>query len=125
MTAGKTILIIDDDFDFHTLVGAVLRKSGYCVKSIFDGKIKEILGTLKGCDMVLLDVELPSMDGVEVGQKVREDPRGKTIPIIMITGHTDGEILFKASKANAFIQKPFTISGLMKKITEGFTQANA
>ena len=117
-TLDKTILIIDDDSDFHTLVGSVLRKSGYKVLSLFDGRIKDVFSMAKTCDMVLLDVELPTVDGVEVGKQLKSDPVTKQIPIIMITGHTEGEKLYQESKANAFIQKPFSLSGLLNKIGE-------
>ena len=117
---NKTILIIDDDADFHTLVGSVLKKSGYKVLSLFDGRIKEVFNMVKRCDMVLLDVELPTADGVEVGKQLKSDPKTQAIPIIMITGHTDGEKVFQESRANFFIQKPFMLSGLVTKIKECF-----
>lgn len=117
-TADKTILIIDDDSDFHTLVSIALKNSGYKVKSLFDGTIKEVFNMVKACDMVLLDVELPSANGAEVGKQLKSDPATQNIPIIMITGHTEGEKIFKQSKANAFIQKPFLLSGLLNKVKE-------
>jgi DNA-binding response OmpR family regulator len=117
-TLDKTILIIDDDSDFHVLVGSVLKKSGYKVLSLFDGTIKEVYKMVKSCDMVLLDIELPSVDGVEVGKQLKGDPNTQRIPIIMITGHTEGEKLFLESRANAFIQKPFLLTGLLSKIKE-------
>jgi DNA-binding response OmpR family regulator len=117
-TSDKTILIIDDDSDFHMLVGSVLKKSGYKVLSLFDGTIKEVYKIVKSCDMVLLDIELPSVDGVEVGKQLKNDPSTQCIPIIMITGHTEGEKLFRESRANAYIQKPFLLTGLLSKIKE-------
>jgi DNA-binding response OmpR family regulator len=117
-TPDKTILIIDDDSDFHMLVGSVLKKSGYKVLSLFDGTIKEVYKMVKSCDMVLLDIELPSVDGVEVGKQLKNDPSTQCIPIIMITGHTEGEKLFRESRANAYIQKPFLLTGLLSKIKE-------
>jgi DNA-binding response OmpR family regulator len=117
-TPDKTILIIDDDSDFHVLVGSVLKKSGYKVLSLFDGTIKEVYKIVKSCDMVLLDIELPSVDGVEVGKQLKGDPSTQCIPIIMITGHTEGEKLFRESRANAYIQKPFLLTGLLNKIKE-------
>jgi DNA-binding response OmpR family regulator len=121
--AEKTILIIDDDLDFHTLVGGVLRKAGYKVRSLFEGRVSQVFTSIRACDMVLLDIELPGVDGVEVGRRLKSDPSTQNIPIIMITGHTEGERLFKEAKANDFIQKPFQLSGLLNKITEGLRTA--
>jgi response regulator RpfG family c-di-GMP phosphodiesterase len=121
--AEKTILIIDDDLDFHTLVGGVLRKAGYKVRSLFEGKVNQVFSLITTCDMVLLDIELPGVDGVEVGKRLKSDPSTRNIPIIMITGHTEGEKLFREAEANDFIQKPFQLSGLLTKITEGLRSA--
>jgi DNA-binding response OmpR family regulator len=117
---GKTILIIDDDADFHTLVSSLLKKSGYTVLSLFDGSINNIFGLITTCDMVLLDVELPVTDGVEIGKQLKSDSKTMNIPIIMITGHSDSEKVFLESKANFLVQKPFMFSGLLAKINEYF-----
>jgi response regulator RpfG family c-di-GMP phosphodiesterase len=120
-TLHKTILIIDDDMDFHTLISRWLINSGYSVKSLFDGSIKDVYRAASQCDMVLLDIELPTVDGVEVGRKLKSNPKTMGIPVIMISGHTDGDKLFHEARANHFIQKPFSLNLLLNKVKETFS----
>lgn len=118
MELYKTILIVDDDQDFHLLVGSVLRSSGYNVKSLFEGAVSRIVSAAKNCDIVLLDIQLPGDSGVDIGRQLKSDPRTEKTPVILISGHTDGEQLFIMSHADAFIPKPFVLSGLLIKIKE-------
>jgi response regulator RpfG family c-di-GMP phosphodiesterase len=118
MELHKTILIIDDDQDFHIILGSVLRHSGYKVKSLFEGAVNKIADIAKNCDMVLLDIQLPGDSGVEIGRQLKTNPDTENIPIILISGHTDGEQLFVRSHADAFVQKPFVLSRLLIKINE-------
>jgi CheY-like chemotaxis protein len=114
---GKTILIIDDDQDFHMLVGSMLRNSGYRVRSLFEGTTNAVSRLAKKSDMVLLDIELPGDSGVDIGKRLKADPSTANIPVILISGHTELDALFVASQANACLQKPFSLHGLLKKIT--------
>lgn len=118
MNKNKTILIIDDDVDFHTLIGTILRNSGYKVKSLFEGTIKAASRIARKCDIVLLDFELPGTNGVDLGRQLKSDPATECIPVILISGHLEGPQLFKESKANAFLEKPFSVPGLLEKIRE-------
>jgi two-component system alkaline phosphatase synthesis response regulator PhoP len=114
----KTILIIDDDLDFHTLVGGMLRNSGYKIKSLLNGAIIRALSVAQKADMILLDIELPETNGIDVCQQLKQNSSTENIPIILISGHTEGDTLFKESQADAFMQKPFSLAGLLNKINE-------
>jgi CheY-like chemotaxis protein len=118
MKVNKTILVIDDDVDFQMMVGHVLNGSGYKVKSLLEGHCNKASRMARICDMVLLDIELPGDSGVDVGKQLKSDPSTENIPIIMISGHSEGQELCRESHANAFIQKPFSFSGLLLKIKE-------
>jgi CheY-like chemotaxis protein len=112
MELNKTVLIIDDDLDFQMMVSDVLHRSGYKVKSILEGRINSVMKIAKKCDMILLDIDLPGMNGVEVGKKLKENPATENIPIILISGDSEGELNSKACHAGGFILKPFSLSGL-------------
>ena len=62
------VLIIDDDVDFQFMVGTMLRSSGYSVKSLLEGKLPTTLTLARDCDVILLDIELPGMSGVDLGK---------------------------------------------------------
>ena len=68
--------------------------------------------------MILLDIELPGMSGVDLGKQLKATPATANIPILLVSGHNKCETLFIESEANAFFQKPFSLSGLMSKIQE-------
>jgi twitching motility two-component system response regulator PilH len=118
MELSKTILIVDDDLDFQMMVSGVLNRSGYKVKSILEGRIKSVLKVAKECDMILLDLSLPGMNGVEVGKKLKANPSTESIPIILISGDSEVDRSCQACHANGFILKPFSLSGLLLKIKE-------
>lgn len=118
MNLEKTILVIDDDLDFQLMIGNMLRTSGFIVKTQLDGNVNHTLDSAKGCDMVLLDIELPGLSGVDLGKKLKSSPETLNIPIIMMSGHPECQSLFAESKANALIPKPFPLSRLMAKIRE-------
>jgi len=112
----KRVLIIDDDIDFQFMVGSMLRTSGYEVKTLLEGKLSAAVNMAGQCDIVILDVELPGTSGVDLGMELRSAPETSNIPIILVSGHADGNELFSQSKANAYIQKPFSLTALMNTI---------
>jgi CheY-like chemotaxis protein len=118
---GKTILVIDDDLDFQYMISTMLENIGFGVKNLVEGKLSAALNSAKVCDMILLDVELPGTNGVELSKQLKLTPQTEAIPIILITGHSDSEKLFSESNANALFKKPFSLSSLVSKITELLT----
>ena len=122
-TEGK-VLIIDDDVDFQFMVGSMLRSSGYIVKSLLEGRLHTTLSIASECDLILLDIELPGMNGVDLGKQLKATPATANIPILLVSGHNKCETLFIESEANAFFQKPFSLSGLMSKIQELISRTN-
>jgi CheY-like chemotaxis protein len=118
---GKTILVIDDDLDFQFMVSRMLEDVGFGVKYLVEGKLSAALDSAKACDMILLDVELPGMNGVELSKQLKSAPETGAIPIILVTGHSDSDKLFSESNANALFTKPFSLSALLQKIIELLT----
>jgi CheY-like chemotaxis protein len=115
---GKTILVVDDDLDFQFMVSRMLETDGFGVKYLIEGRLNSILKSARACDMILLDVDLPGMNGVDLSKTLKSIPDTKAIPIILVTGHSECDRLFNESKANAFFKKPFSFSALRLKITE-------
>jgi response regulator RpfG family c-di-GMP phosphodiesterase len=114
----KTILVIDDDLDLQFVITTKLKSCGFRVRSLIEGKLNSTFAAVKGCDIVLLDVKLPGLSGVELGNKLKSSPETQAIPIILLTGHSDGNELFVESKANALFSKPFSLAALLSKIKE-------
>lgn len=116
---GVTILIVDDNVDFHTIATALFRRLGYSVKSLFVGDTLLVLSMAASCDIVLVDVDLPGDSGVDICQSIKADPRTAGIPVILISGNADIEILCPLSKSDACLLKPFSsteIAAQVKKL---------
>ena len=109
------ILVVDDDVALAEMIGIVLRGEGYTPIQAFDGS--EALAMLDEAkpDLVLLDVMLPGLDGVEVCTKIRET---SGIPIIMLTAKSDTTDVVKGleSGADDYVVKPFNPKELIARI---------
>lgn len=70
--------------------------------------------------LILLDVKMPDMDGFEVLKKIKEDEKYANIPVIMLTGDYDEEVITRSTELNAFsvIKKPFDTEDLKQRINE-------
>lgn len=104
-----SILIVEDNKDFALTLSDVLRKKGYEVNAVFCGEDGVDFVKNHLVDLVLLDIRLPSMDGVEVLRHIKEhDP---DISVIMMTAYTEIEPAVQAMKMGAFdyLVKPFEL----------------
>ena len=117
MKEEKTVLIIDDiDINIHTLIE--LFDGKYDVLASLDGQnALEILNE-EDVDIILLDINMPIMDGFEVCQKIKENPKTKDIPIIFITASTNEESIEKAYEVGGvdYITKPFKAREVLSRI---------
>ena len=116
----KKILVVDDKPEVVELVTATLEGEGYQIICAFDGReALEKIGKEKP-DLVLLDVIMPKMTGLEVLSKVKKDPQSKDIPIIMLTARGQEIDKDKGRRLGAqdYIVKPFSPSHLLRKIEE-------
>ena len=82
---GPTVLAVDDQQANLRLLDAVLSPRGYDVLTATSGQeALDVLGSAP-VDVVLLDVQMPGMDGCEVCRRIRQDPRTEFLPVVMIT----------------------------------------
>ena len=112
------ILIADDDPVLLKYLSTVLEKYDYQYTTATNGI--EAIEKVKAYspDLMLLDVMMPEMDGLEVCKKLKDDPRTRHIPIILITGSTDRELRIKGLSvgANDFLTKPIDRPELIARI---------
>ena len=93
-----------------------LSKSGYDVVCAHHGKDALDKLKLKRPDVIISDVMMPVMDGVDLYQEIKKNPETKNIPVIIITVKDKLEKSFSAVGADAFIAKPFEMDELLDKI---------
>jgi DNA-binding response OmpR family regulator len=114
----EKILIIEDDKHISKLVKYNLEKTGYDCIAVEDGeKALDVLGK-QGSDLIILDIMLPKMDGFEVCRLIKQDPKLKNIPIIMLTakGEEMDRIVGLELGADDYMVKPFSPRELMLRI---------
>jgi len=116
--SNRTIMVVDDDPDIVTIVKTILEVKGYVVQSASSGQ--EVLSLLKELkpDLIILDVMMPQMDGLEVLTRLKGNPDTASIPVILLTAKVQYEDVLGGYKMGAdyYITKPFTSTQLMTGI---------
>jgi two-component system, chemotaxis family, chemotaxis protein CheY len=106
---SKTIMTVDDSASVRQMVSFTLQQAGYQVLEACDGKdaLSKLDGS--GVHMVLTDLNMPNMDGIELIRAVRGNPTYKFVPIVMLTTESQAEKKQAGKEAGAtgWIVKPF------------------
>ncbi len=123
---GVTVMVVDDSITVRKVTTRLLERNGMDVLSAKDGvdalaKLQESLP-----DVMLLDIEMPRMDGFELATHIRNDARLRNIPIIMITSRTGDKHRNRAMEigVNRYLGKPFVESELLENIQDLLTEQN-
>ena len=113
------ILIVDDDLALAEMLGIVLRNEGLEVTHVADGSSAVAAFRESRPDVVLLDVMLPGIDGLEVCRRIRAE---SGVPIVMLTAKTDtvDVVLGLESGADDYVVKPFKPQELIARCGPGF-----
>jgi two-component system, OmpR family, alkaline phosphatase synthesis response regulator PhoP len=113
-----TVLVIDDESDIIELIRYNLEKDGFEVRDARDGESGVSLAFNSPPDVILLDLMLPGMDGLEVCRRIRTDARTAGVPIIMLTarGAEPDRIVGLEMGADDYVTKPFSPRELTARI---------
>ena len=126
-TGVKTVMIVDDSVTVRKVTSRLMERQGWKVVTAKDGldAVEQLQDIYP--DIVLLDIEMPKMDGFEVLRTARRDARLKNLPIIMITSRTGEKHKQQAFAlgVNAYLGKPFQEAGLMSTIEEVLAETKA
>lgn len=116
----STVMVVDDDELQRKLVARLLCEANY--QLLFAGDGLEALSQLRKTlpDLILMDVMMPGMDGVEVTRRLKASPRFASIPVVMITGQSDRAVVAQSLKAGAcgFVVKPLVRESLLDKMAQ-------
>jgi two-component system phosphate regulon response regulator PhoB len=116
--ARERILVVDDEPDILELVQYNLKKDNYDVVSVMSGE--EALARVQSSppDLVVLDLMLPGMDGLEVCKQLKQEPRTATIPLIMLSARGEEADVVAGLELGAddYLTKPFSPRVLMARI---------
>jgi chemosensory pili system protein ChpA (sensor histidine kinase/response regulator) len=115
---GPRVLVVDDSLTVRKVTGRLLEREGYRVLTAKDGvdALEQMRDTLP--DIMLVDIEMPRMDGFDLARAVRREPRTRDTPIVIISSRTAEKHRSQAAQigVNAFIGKPFQESDLLEHI---------
>jgi CheY-like chemotaxis protein len=118
MDTKKTIMVVDDNPDIITIVKTILEGRGYTVFSASSGP--ELLSMLPNHkpDLIILDIMMPEMDGLEVLTRLKGKTETATTPVILLTAKVQYEDVLGGYKLGAdyYITKPFTSTQLVNGI---------
>ncbi len=122
---NQTILVIDDEKDIQKLLQYNLEKEGYKVLTSFSGEEGLETAKLKKPDLVILDLMLPGIDGLEVCRLLRSAKETKAIPVVMLTakGSEVDQVVGLELGASDYIPKPFSVKVLLARVKNIFRGA--
>ena len=116
----KRILVVEDHEDNRQILRDLLGASGYEMVEAHDGAAALPTATAMKPDLILMDIQLPLVDGYEATRRIKADPALVHIPVIAVTSYalSGDEEKTRAAGCNGYIAKPFSPRQLLSKVRE-------
>ncbi len=115
-----TVLVVDDDEVMRNALNRILQGEGYNVLQAEDGlELSRILETTQ-LDLILLDVTLPWVDGLELCRLIKSQPDLRSVPLVMVSARKSEEDIHNGLKAGAddYVTKPFDVDHILRVINK-------
>jgi len=124
MQTSKTVLIVEDNPTNLKLLRDILTFQKYSVLEAIDGKsaLESVKENYNKIDLILMDMQLPDINGLEVIQKIKAYPESLNIPIIVVSAHAMESDIKKCYEAGCidYITKPINVQEFINKINSFF-----
>jgi two-component system, cell cycle response regulator DivK len=116
----KRILVVEDQADNRQILRDLLTSEGYRVIEAQDGEEGVRAARDERPDLILMDIQLPLLDGYEATRRIKADPALRAIPIIVVTSYSlsGDEAKARAAGCDDFVPKPYSRRQLMDKISQ-------
>ena len=116
----KRILVVEDQEDNRQILRDLLGTVGYDMIEAGDGEAGVAAAAAQRPDLILMDIQLPLMDGYEATRRIKANPELKGIPIIVVTSYalSGDEAKARAVGCDAYVTKPYSPRQLLAKIRE-------
>ena len=116
----KRILVVEDQEDNRQILRDLLSNSGFEMIEAEDGEQALVQAAKHRPDLILMDIQLPIMDGYEATRRLKADAELKSIPIIVVTSYalSGDEDKARAAGCDAYVAKPYSPRALLAKIRE-------
>jgi len=117
---SRRILVVEDQEDNRQILRDLLGSAGYDMVEAGDGEAALVAVKSERPDLILMDIQLPLLDGYEATRRIKADPDLKNIPIIVVTSYalSGDEGKARAAGCDAYVTKPFSPRQLLAKIRE-------
>ena len=120
MTTRRVVLVVDDHQDNRRILRDLLASAGYDVIEATTGDDGVAMAKARTPDLILMDIQLPGIDGYEATRRIKADDALRRIPLIVVTSYAlsgdDAKAL--AAGADAYVAKPFSPRAMLAKIRE-------
>ncbi|MBI4061709.1 MAG: response regulator [Elusimicrobia bacterium] len=125
MRRRPLVLVVDDEHDFRAICVHVLDRGGYDTATAGDGAAGLAAFAQRKPDVVVLDGNLPDMDGIEVCRRLRKLPGGKTVPVLMCTVRSAVVSIQEGLDAGVtdYVLKPFEMEDLLSRVAAALEKA--
>jgi two-component system, cell cycle response regulator DivK len=116
----KRILVVEDQEDNMQILRDLLSSAGYEIIEAYDGEAGVRAAVAERPDLILMDIQLPLLDGYEATRRIKADPALRAIPIIVVTSYalSGDEEKARAAGCDAYVAKPYSPRALLAKIRE-------
>jgi two-component system cell cycle response regulator DivK len=116
----KRILVVEDQADNLQILRDLLSNAGYEMIEALDGEAGVRIAVSERPDLILMDIQLPLLDGYEATRRIRADPALRATPIIVITSYalSGDETKAHAAGCDGYVSKPYSPRQLLAKIRE-------
>ena len=127
MNNPALILVVEDNVGSLMLATVLLETEGFQVAGAESAEEARSVLASRTPDLILMDIQLPGMDGLEFTREIKADPHTASIPVIALTAHSMPihERAAKAAGCAGFIAKPWTPESLSREVREFLTGAGA
>jgi two-component system, cell cycle response regulator DivK len=117
---SKRILVVEDTEDNRQIIRDLLSSVGYELIEAVDGAAGVALAQKERPDLILMDIQLPQMDGYEATRRIRAIPELAGVPIIAVTSYalSGDEAKTRAAGCDGYVAKPFSPRQLLAKVRE-------
>lgn len=114
------LLVVDDDEFMRRLLVQLLSSAQYEVEAVGSAKEAQQYLSMSTPDLILMDFRLPDSDGILLTRELKEQPASQGIPVIMLTGQSEKQVIVNSRQAGAvdFVAKPFNRDLLLKKVAQ-------
>ena len=115
---NKTILVVEDQEDNRQILRDLLASAGFLMIEAHDGEQALAMARSQRPDLILMDIQLPVVDGYEATRSIKRDPELKHIPVIAVTSYalSGDEERAREAGCDAYVAKPYSTRHLLAKI---------